>query len=420
MLPDQDDPSGTMPVPETRSRFYYGYVIVAAAFLVTLVSWGTYSVYGVFFKPLLNDFGWSRTVTSGAFSVSTMVQGILGVVVGTLSDRFGPRVIISICGLLIGVGYFLMAQINTLWQLYLVYGLIVGIGMSGIWVPSLSCISRWFIKKRSFMTGVVIGGVGVGGTIAPPIMSQLIENHGWRFSYLALGAVILVVTILFAQLLKRDPQSMHLLPYGFEKNPQPQTAIKSDSISLKKALSQKQFWLLFFMIFCFGFGMFAMRIHIVPHATDLGIPALIAANILAVSGATGIPGNFILGGLGDIIGNRKVFIIGFCLMAAALFWLLISSELWMLYLFAVLFGLTFGMGAVEPPLCVELFGLKSLGMIFGAISLAYTTGAAVGPIIAGYIYDSTHSYFGAILLSAVIGIIGVILAILIKPRRQSN
>jgi MFS family permease len=147
---------------------------------------------------------------------------------------------------------------------------------------------------------------------------------------------------------------------------------------------------------------------------------VIAANILAISGATGIPGNFILGGLGDIIGNRKVFIIGFCLMAAALCWLLISSELWMLYLFAVIFGLTFGMGAVEPPLCVELFGLKSLGMIFGAVSLAYTTGAAVGPIIAGYIYDSTHSYFGAILLSAVIGIIGVILAILIKPRRQSN
>lgn len=395
-------------------RFYYGYVIVAAIFLILMVSWGTYSIFGVFFNPLITEFGWTRAAISGAFSVSTVVQGMLGIVVGSLTDRVGPRLVVSVCGVLLGLGYLLMSQVSSLWHVYLFYGLIIGAGMSGIWVPLLATVSRWFIKRRSLMSGIVIGGIGIGSTIAPPVFSRFIAEYGWRISYLILGGTVLIFTVLVAQLLRSDPASVRQMPDGRPFIDQPPKETPVAGISLKEILKTGRFWLLFIMVFCFGFCMFAIRVHIVPHAIDTGIDAFNAANVLAFSGITGILGNFVFGGLGDAIGNRKVFILGFAVTAASMIWLLFSSDLWMLYIFAAAFGFTFGMGAVESPLVVDMFGLSSPGLIIGVVSLAYTTGAAVGPLAAGYLFDLTGSYQPAFLLAAGLAVAGIILATLIR------
>jgi len=160
-------------LPDTRNpKLFYGYIIVAAAFVMLTVMGGTYYSFGVFFTPLLTEFGWTRAMTSGAFSLSILLEGVLGIVMGKATDRWGPRMVITLCGFLLGLGYLLMPQISALWHFYLLYGVIIGIGLGGLWVPPVSIVIRWFAKRRNTMTGIAIAGTGVGGLITPPLASS--------------------------------------------------------------------------------------------------------------------------------------------------------------------------------------------------------------------------------------------------------
>jgi MFS family permease len=402
--------------PKAGPRFFYGYIVVAAAFIIMAVCWGIFNAFGVFFIPLVDEFGWSRATISGAFSVSMILSGLLGMVMGGLNDRFGPRIVLAPCGLLLGLGYLLMSQANTSWQLYLFFGVIVGIAMGGIWIPLLSSVARWFVGRRGLMTGIVMSGGGVGRLIGPPVVNQLISAYDWRTSYIILGAVVLISVVLAAQFLKRDPSKMGQQPYGGDEGRQLGAKAEARGFSLKEAVYTAQFWLVLIMFFFFGFGMFAVTLHIVPYAIELEISAFTAANILAVTGGVGILGNYILGSLGDRIGNRNVFLIGFILMSISLLGLIMVRDLWMLYLFAGVFGLAFGgMGVAESPLAAQLFGLRSHGLIFGVLGLGFTAGAALGPIVAGYMFDVADSYQAAFMLCAALTILSIIFTVLLKP-----
>jgi len=402
--------------PGAEPGFFYGYIVVAAALCIMVAIWGAYYAFGVFFKPVLTEFGWTRAMTSGAFSLSMILHGLLGIVMGGLTDRLDPRMVLTLCGFFLGLGYLLMSQLGAVWQLYLFYGVIIGTGMGGAWVPLLSTVARWFVKRRSMMSGIVLTGTSIGALIAPLVASQLISTYDWRMSYIIMGSLVLVVVALVAQFLRRDPAQMGQVPYGESKGEEQGLKARTDGFSLKEAVYTRQFWVVFAMFLCFGFFMFAVIVHIVPHATDLGISAVSAANILATIGGLAIVGRVVLGSAADRIGNRRVFIIGFILLSAALFWLVPAREVWMLYLFAAVFGFAHGgVGASESPLVARLFGLSSHGLILGVTSLGFTTGAAVGPFLAGYIFDVTGSYQVAFLVCAAIGIVGLILTSLLTP-----
>jgi MFS family permease len=403
---------------KTEPRFFYGYIVVVVAFFIMVVSWALYYSFGVFFKPLLNEFGWTHAMTSGAFSLSMTIYGVLGIVVGVLNDRFGPRVVLTLCGFLLGLGYLLMSQVNALWQMYLFYGVIVGTGMSGVWVPQLSTVARWFVGRRTLMSGMVLAGVSIGQLIGPPVTTRLIALYNWRLSYIMLGGAIFLLVVLFAQFLRRDPAQMGQLPYGADEGKQPELTCNTQPFSLKEAAYTTQFWVAFSIYFCFGFGVFAIAVHIVPHAIELGISATSAATILSCRGGMSLVGNYVLGGVADRIGNRQIFIVGFIMTLAALFWLVPARELWMLYLFAVIFGFAGGgMAASESPLVAGLFGLASHGLIYGVVHLGFTAGAAVGPVVTGYIFDITGSYQVAFLLCAGLSIAGIVLASILRPTR---
>jgi MFS family permease len=406
--------------PGKSPRIYYGYVMVGVTFLIMMISWGLYIVFGVFFDQLLDEFGWSRAGISGAYSVSSVVSGVLGIAVGHLTDRFGPRIVVTVCGFFLGLGYFLMSQVNSLWQLYLFYGVILGIGMSGLWIPLLSPIVRWFTDKRSLMTGIIISGLTIGQLIAPLVISRLIADHGWRMTYMVLGVAVIVLIVALAQLLKPNPKR-EMPALENDKAPEKQNSKATGrDFNLREASATLQFWLVVMIFFCIGYAAFSITVHIVPHATKLGIPEITAANILAINGGVGIIGNFVLGGLiGDKIGNRKVFIIGLVLMVAALFWMIPSKGLWILYLFAVVFGIGIGgVGTSESPLLARLFGLTSHGLIYGVVGLSWTLGGAVGPFITGYLCDVMGNYQVAFLISALLGVLGLFLLIALKPTRR--
>jgi len=154
-----------------KPKFFYGYVVVALAFLIMAIMGGTIYTFGIFFKPLAGDFGWSSAATSGAFSLQMVIHGLFYIVTGRLNDRFGPRLVVSACCLLLGAGYLLMSQISDIWQLYLFYGVVIGIGMSGAFVPLGSTVARWFVKRKGAMIGIAVAGISVGTMIMPPVAS---------------------------------------------------------------------------------------------------------------------------------------------------------------------------------------------------------------------------------------------------------
>jgi len=381
--------------------------------------WGVYYAFGVFFKPVLNEFGWTKAMTSGAFSLASIMNGLLAVAMGGLTDKFGPRMVMTVCGLFLGLGFMLMSQVSHVFHLYLFYGILVGAGMSGSFIPLTSTVARWFFKRRGLMTGIVAAGSGIGALIGPLVASRLIPIYGWRMSYLILGSITLLAVVLFAQLIKRDPTQVGQAPYGENLTEQVRLGLRVEGLSLREAIYSPKFWVFFTTGFCYGYCVFTIMVHMTPHAIESGISAVRAASILATIGCLSIVGKVLLGRVGDIVGNRRTLILGFILMSLALIGLVPAKIGWMLFLIAGLFGFAFGGIAVShSPLVAELFGLRSHGVIFGVFGMSVGWGGAMGPLLTGYLFDVTNSYQIAFLLCAVISLTGILFVALLGQAGQ--
>ncbi len=381
--------------------------------------WGGYYAFGVFFKPVLNEFGWTRAMTAGAFSLASIMNGLLTIAMGGLTDKYGPRMVMTVCGLLLGSGFILMSQINDVFRLYLFYGIFVGAGMSGSFIPLMSTVARWFFKRRGLMTGIVAAGSGIGALIGPPVASRLIPIYGWRMSYAILGGITLLMVVLSAQLIKRDPKQVGQVPYGENQIASRGRDLIAEGFSLREAIRVPQFWIFSTTGFCYGYCVFAIMVHITPYAIESGISAVRAANILATIGSFGILGKLLIGRAGDIVGNRRTLILGFILMSVALICLAQAKMPWMLFLVSGIFGFAFGSLAVShSPLLAELVGLRSHGLIFGVFGISVGCGGAMGPLLTGYLFDVTKSYQMAFLLCAVISLIGILFAAFLKTEKK--
>ncbi len=406
-----------------KTGFYYGYIIVIAAFLTIALGWGTYYSFGIFFEPLLAEFGWTRTLTSGAYSVAMLVAGLMAIIAGKLTDQLGSKIVSTACGILLGSGFLLMSQINAVWQLYLLYGIPIAVGLSGCWAPMTSTVARWFVRRRGLMTGIVVSGVGFGIVVIAPLASWIIAAYGWRPAYITIGIMTLVLIIVAAQFLRRDPRQIGQLPYGETEAGQENLVPEARDFSYREAIHARQFWMVAAIYFGYGFYLHTLTVHIVSHAVGLGISAASAANILATFGAISIPGRLIMGSASDRIGIKYslVFVLG--LMLVALLWLQLARELWMLYLFGAVFGFAYGgLSCLQSLTAAKLFGLSSLGVIVGTLSFSFTSGGAVGTVLAGYIFDVTGSYSLAFLISAIMALVGCVLALSLTPpiRREKN
>ncbi len=405
--------------PVAEEKFFYGHVVVAASFVIMVVIWAAYYSFGVFFKPMINEFGWTSAATSAAFSLSAIINGMVAITMGKLTDKFGPRFVMRICVTLLGIGFFLMSKVATVWQLFLIYGLILGIGMGGSFVPLMSTVVRWFFKRRSMMTGMVAAGISIGALIGPPTAHRLIINYGWRISYAILSATVFIIVIIAAQFIKKDPAEVGQLTDGVVKiGEQPAVYTSPKALSFNEAIHTRQLWVVFFMFFCLGFCTFAIIVHIAPHAIELRIPAAVAANILATVGGLGMMGRVVMGRVADIIGSKHAFIIGFILMSVALFGLMPAKMVWIIFVLAGLFGFANGTCvASQSPVVALIFGLSSHGVILGFLSFGFTTGGAFGPWLAGYIFDATDSYQLAFLMCAGVSLAGLALTALLIPKR---
>ena len=398
-----------------QSKIFYGYVVIGAAFVIMAIAWGTTRTFGVFLKPMLNELGWSRASISGAFTLAMIVMGLASLLAGRITDRIGPRVVVTFCCILMGLGYFLAAKIQTIWQFYIFYGIMTGIGMS-VTTPLLSLASRWFVKRRALMTSIITAGPAFGNMAAPLVFSAVVQILGWRNSFLIMAVTVLVVILSATSLVKRDPGEVGLAPYGMDRSKEDHTGFQDEGLSVSEALCTRQYWLLSFIFFCDFFLMNVVTVHIVIHAMDLGIPATKAAGILSVASGVCIFARVIIGATADRIGCKPTFM--FCLVFAVIGFalLLAATSLWMLYLFAAIFG--FGLwssGGLTTPMTADLFGLKAHGAIYGSIFFCGATGGAFGPVLVGYLFDVSGNYHSSFVICLITSILALTALVGLRP-----
>jgi len=403
-------------------KFFYGYVITAAGFVIWGLGWGTFTpAFSVFFKPLLAEFGWTRADTSLAYALSFLVQAGFAVVIGWLTDRLGPKVVVSVLGSTLGMCYLLMSQVDALWQFTLIYAVVGGLGTSTLNVPVMVTVSRWFVKKRGMMIGIVQAGMGSGGFVFAPLAGWLILSYGWRSAYIVFGIITLVGLCVAGLFLSRDPKNRGQLPDGASGPPSGEKKGLSPSaqpggLSLRDALRTRSFWMIAGLYIVFGFCRSTYTAHLVAHVQDSGFSLADGANVLAVVIGASVFGRIGFGRVADIIGNRKGFIISFGTTAVALLWLLMSQELWMFFLFAFVYGVAWGNQAVlRFSIASEYFGLASLGMIMGLLGAGESVAAMLGSFIAGYVFDALGKYEVMFWVGVGISMAGVVIAWLLGP-----
>jgi MFS family permease len=410
-------------VLKLKDRLFYGWVVVIACLIIATVIYGINYSFGVFLKPLGSEFSLTRGAISGVFSVYMLFGCVFGILGGWALDRYGPRVVALFMGLFTGLSLLLTSQTNAPWQLFITYGLLLPLGTGSTYMVIMATTSRWFDKKRGLALGIASSGAGLGTLLMAPFATYLITTVGWRTAYIVVGLIAWLVMIPLSRLLKKDPAEVGVLPDGI-KSTSSETGIEEErrkdntelaGLSLLQASKTGSFWLLGAIWLLYSFCYLLVLTHIVPHATDIGIPAMEAAVILSLMGGSNIAGRLLMGRVSDSMGRKATAIICALLVVGAMVWLIRSQDLWMFYLFGIVCGFSFGgLDPAVTALIGDIFGLRSIGIIMGILNVAFGIGAAIGPAVGGFVFDASKNYSMAFLAGALAMLIVALLIVLIR------
>lgn len=383
---------------------------MAGSFVIQGVIIGGFFAYGVFFKVLEAELGWSRTVLSASSSITFITMGVLAMLSGRLTDRFGPRWVLSAAGVCFGLGYVLMYYLSSPWQLFLLFGVLIGVGLGTHDVTTLTTVARWFERRRGMMTGVVKIGTACGQIIVPLVASALIIAFGWRIACAVLGLGSAFLILLAAQGLQRDPESGRRTSKGAN------AGSGERGLAFSEVARTRQFWTLCAAQFAFLPCVVTIPVHITAHGMDLGLAAASAASLLSVIGGCSILGRLFVGSAADRVGGRNAYFICFCVLFSSLLLLRFADASWLLFVFAAVYGFSHGgFFTVVSPTLAEFFGTTAHGAIFGMVVFFGTIGGALGPLLAGSVFDTTGSYDIAFATLAGLAFMGALLVASLRP-----
>ena len=346
---------------------------------------------------------------------------VFAIVGGWVLDRYGPRLLVFLMGLFIGVSLILVSQTNAAWQLFISYGLILPLGTGAIFTVVNSTTSRWFEQKRGFVLGVTTSGGALGAMVMAPFSTYLIVQFEWRAAFVIIGLIAWVIMASMALLLRKDPSEMGLLPNGkkFEAADnslhQRKHSTQPTGLSLSRALRTSNFWFLCLVWLLLSLSVHLIMVHLVPYAVDIGISVMDAAIIVSLIGGSTIAGRIGIGKISDATGRKAPAVVCALLQVGILLWLIWSRELWMFYVFAIVFGSSWGgLSTMVTVLIGDVFGMRSIGAIMGVMSAGWSLGAASGPAIGGFTFDAIGNYFTAFSLGAGAMFIATLLVALVK------
>ena len=396
------------------------WVVIGTVWITLAIASGLYFSFPVFFVALVEEFGWSRGATALAFSISSVVQGVISPVVGMLVDRLGPRRVMLGGAVLLGLACTLSSRVGSLASLYLMVGVLAAIGVCAVsWVPTGALIARWFTERRGSMMGLAFSGMGAGVLVMGPLAQWLIAGHGWRVAYLALGVGTLIVLIPLIWVGVREAPATARRSEG----PEPATATTARD-EVTDALRTRAFWALFFAYLCTPLAVFSVVTHSVAFAVDHGFPRLFVAGIFGLTGLLSVVGRIGFGFAADRIGRATSATISYGCTALGTLSLL-TLEVWpqaaALYGYALLFGLGFGArGPIITAIASQLFPGRRFGVIYGFLSVGNGIGGGVAPWFGGFVHDVTGSYRLAFLIATGFCVVGSACFWLARPPRRDR
>lgn len=408
-----------------REKIFYGWYILACGFVILLVAWGVRLSFGVFFKPVLEDFALSRAGLSLAVSINAVVYGITQPVWGYLLDRYGPKFAIGLSATLTSSGFVLLGLAKASWQLYLIFALLLGGGFGGVaFVTITAIISRWFVKRRGTALGVATSGSSLGQFIVVPLATLLMLKYGWRMSQLLLGLISFAIMMpLAVWVMRGEPAEVSSVPNGNPGANQSGDGKKEAgpgvpaSTRPAQAFLTSSFWELAGGFFICGFTSVMVSTHFVAYATDVGHSEVTAASALALMGVFNTVGTIFYGSVSDWIGCRRPLAVVYFLRGLSYFLVLGTPGVASLYFFAIFNSLnTMATVPLNSALVSNIFGPAYVGTIFGVVSLSHQLGGAVGTYLAGLSFDLTGSYVYAFVTSIFLCLIAALLSWLIQER----
>jgi len=416
-------------------RVFYGWWLVAAGFLINAFGVGTYFYgFSTFFNPLMAEFGWSRTLLSGVFSLSRLEGGIEGPVAGWLTDRFGARRMLLIGVGMTGVGFILLHLVDSAVMLYVIFGFLsIGYNLSYTHATS-AAVAKWFVRKRGRAFSFLITGNGIGGAVFVPVIAWLIVQYDWRLAAMFIGLATLLVPLPLSLLVRSTPEQMGLRPDGETRwlsamvsSTEPDVVEAefddSDEVSftVREAMRTKAFWVYVASMMLRACILSSIVVHQIPHLTDIGIPYQTASTVLGLMVLMSVPGRFVFGWLGDRFDKKKLLFLLCALQGVGIFIFINASTLPLLYTFVVVYGLGYG-GAIPLTIALraDLFGRKNYATIAGIAQSLSVIGTVTAPLFAGYLFDMTRSYTLAFyIFMGMIVLSGALFLFIPKPTRVS-
>jgi MFS family permease len=388
--------------------FYYGWLVIGIAFVTMAIGVSARTAFSLLLPPLIDEFGWDRSLSAGAFSFGFLVSAVLSPFVGRLMDKRGPRLVIESGVVLMSAGLLLAPAIESPWHFYLTLGVLVGVGANLMTFTAHSLfLPNWFVRRRGLAISIAFSGVGVGAVVLLPWMQSIIAQEGWRASCWAMGLLALLVLGPINLFVWRRPQDMGLLPDGDSQAAAAangkrgasnvvDVAWASVDWTLGRAMRTGRFWWIVLGYFCALVAWYAVQVHQTKYLIEVGFTPIVAAWALGIVSVVAIPGQIGLGALSDRIGREWVWTVG-CAGFAACYATLIALEhapsptlLWLMVISQGLLG--YALTSVMGPIVAEIFEGPHYGSIFGTITVALIAGGAAGPWAAGLIHDATGSY----------------------------
>lgn len=401
-----------------RSRgFFYGWVIVFAGLLLTLTMYGIIESFAILFKPIALDFRWERGAVSMASMVNWLTFGAASLVCGVLCDRFGSRRVMLAGSILFVGGTLLMSRIQSLWQLYFFFGVLLAIGRSATGVPLTVLVTKWFSRNQGLALALA-QSQNVGSAVFAPLSVFLLANYGWRGTYLWLGlgaALIIPLALLMRE--ARPARAQHFPPQTGPASERPARARAAD-LTLGQALRTRTFWTLNLAVMGCCVTHSDILLHGVNHMTDVGLEASVAARVVALMAVFGMVGKVANGLLADRIG-AKWALAGFLgLQAIMVPFFLGAQQAPSFYAWAILFGLGYGGPMpVYAMLFREYFGTRAIGALLGVFFMVASFGMGAGGLMGGVLHSMFGAYTVPFLISTAAGIMSALLVLTLPSAR---
>jgi predicted MFS family arabinose efflux permease len=400
-------------------RFFYGWVVLSAAAVITCVGMGTLFSLGVFLKPIEESTGWSRTGISTIALLNWIFMGVGSFLWGALSDRLGTRLVVLSGGFLLGLGLILSSQATALGHLQVTFGGLVGLGAGAFYAPLTATATRWFVAQRGLAVAIVSAGIGLGILLVSPLARWLATLLDWRLAMLVLGDLAWLIIIPVGLLVREQPADVGATARGTATE---RAAARTDDagFTAPQALRSPQFWVIALTHFACCAAHSGPIFHMVTHAIDQGVAAMTAATVLSASGLASILGRLGTGILADRFGAKPTLLAGLALQAAAILGYLVVRETGGFLALALVFGVAYG--GVMPVYALvvrEYFGDRVMGTAYGGVFLVSTLGMGLGSFAGGLIHDTLGSYAWLFITSAVIGVMGLLLALTFRAPRPA-